>query len=154
MIQLNSKQQRTLNVIMQHCEKSIKQKLGFDIKIMYQQQKHNHILIDMQLLDDLLLMICEVIGVDVSVAKQKTRKGEVVLARQMYNYYARRNYPYTHLKDIAKLVNQDHTSVVHSTKLIRDYIAVQDQKILHTMDLIDQRLKMKPHENKPKTKPD
>ena len=57
---------------------------------------------------------------------KKKRKKELVFARQLICYFARK-YTRMTLKGIAKNFSFDHTSVIHSVNSIQDFLSVQDE---------------------------
>lgn len=70
---------------------------------------------------------------------KKNRKKELVFARQLICYFARK-YTHTTLKKIAKNFGFDHTSVIHSINSIQDYLSVVDEATLAAVAAIEKEL--------------
>lgn len=66
---------------------------------------------------------------------EKSRRIKVVRARQVLAYYLAKYYFYKPV-EIAKELNQDRTTYVHSIKLIDDLINQEDLQTIYLYDLI------------------
>lgn len=74
-----------------------------------------------------LLYIAEVMGVTVEDMKSKTRKQEVVVARQLFESLLKTK-EYGSAAAIGNILNRDHATVLHSDKTIRNYVHTRDKK--------------------------
>lgn len=64
--------------------------------------------------------ISESLGFTVEELQSKSRRHTLVLARQLFCYIARRDYRYT-FKEIGDVLGyRDHTTVIHSVKMIEN----------------------------------
>lgn len=75
----------------------------------------------------ILIACAEEFGVTVESLISKSRKRHLVAARQMAMKLIRYNFKYPlSVKEIGKVFHRDHTTVIHSTATIMDYLAVKD----------------------------
>lgn len=59
----------------------------------------------------------------------KTRKRSVILHKQIYSYIAHIEYEYSK-SAIARHLNQDHTSVIHSIRSVSDALDTNDKLVM------------------------
>ena len=78
-----------------------------------------------RLLEHQLKRACDIAGVKVEDAIGRSRKQELVLARQLYCYLARLNTNAS-LAKIGYFINRDHVSVLHSLNKAKWYLEVKD----------------------------
>lgn len=64
-------------------------------------------------------LISEKLGVSKDLLKSKSRKREIVEARQLFFALLKRDSTYS-LASIGKLLNRDHATVLHSLRAVRD----------------------------------
>lgn len=86
-------------------------------------------------LEHILRMCCTAAGVEYEQAIADCRLREVVLARQLYFWFARRLTP-CRLKEIGALVNLSHPSVVHHLSVAKDYLKVKDPEFMKVYNRI------------------
>ena len=79
-------------------------------------------------LDIILSMVCRVSGVSKGEILSESRKREVVEARQIYCYYARKKTEHSSAK-IGNLIGQDHATVLHSIKKVNNMLCINDVAI-------------------------
>lgn len=89
---------------------------------------NNHVINN---LDNILSRVCQATGVCRDEIISKTRKKEVIAAKQAYCYYARKNTGYS-FKKIGSLLakNYDHASVIHSVNKYANLLQVKDAYII------------------------
>ena len=80
-------------------------------------------------LEHILRMCCNAAGVEREQAVSDSRLREVILARQLYFWFARRLTGYR-LKEIGALVGLTHSSVVHHLKTARNYLKQKDREFM------------------------
>jgi len=77
---------------------------------------------------------CEVFNISPKVLKGKTRSPSIVIPRQLYSYFAKKQTNAS-LEKIASLIGQNHTSVLYSIKRVGNMILTKDnlyQKYINT----------------------
>ncbi len=72
-------------------------------------------------LEIILVQCATACDVKPSVAKSKSRKQELVFARQFYCFFARKLTKKSY-EQIGALVNLDHASVLHACKVIKNMV--------------------------------
>lgn len=93
-------------------------------------------------IDFIQKFIAEHFGVTVNEMKDKTRKREIVVARQVAMYFAK-NYTNLSLKTIgAHFGNRDHSTVIHALTSVNDLMDT-DKKFKSTMDDLIKKMKLK-----------
>lgn len=65
--------------------------------------------------------VCRFYNVDFEKLKEKTRKSEIVLPRQICAYLLKFNAKMT-LEKIGFIFNQDHSNISHACKVIENYL--------------------------------
>ncbi|MDR0940247.1 MAG: chromosomal replication initiator protein DnaA [Mediterranea sp.] len=74
--------------------------------------------------DDILRTVCAHFGLDLAAIHAKSRKREVVQARQVAMYLAQRKTDFSTAK-IGKLIgNRDHATVIHACKTVKNQLEV------------------------------
>lgn len=92
---------------------------------------------------DICKIICETTGVSLEKVRQKTRKREVVVTRQLIAYYGR-EYTDLSLVKIGKIIGgKDHTTVLHSWNKVMEYLHSSDSYICDAMAKISDKLQKK-----------
>ena len=87
-------------------------------------------------LESLLDFICNLLGVTVEEAKGTVRYSEIVRARQIYSYFARKmGFTY---KKVASVINRDHATVIYACKVVEN--RQFDFKILNDYNKIIENL--------------
>ncbi len=77
----------------------------------------------------ILRMCCNAAGVEPEQALSDSRLREVVLARQLYFWFARR-LTTCRLREIGEVVKQSHSSVIHHLNMAKDYLKVKDAEFM------------------------
>ena len=85
-------------------------------------------------LQSILQIISEYYGVSENLIKSKSRKDEVVKARHAYFYIAYKTSG-KGLAEIGKLVNRDHTTVIHGIRKIEGEIDIYQDTFLEFKEL-------------------
>lgn len=85
--------------------------------------------------------VCEFIGVAPELLKETTRKREVVNARQISMYLAKK-YTKNSLKEIGRhFGNKDHSTVIHSIQVVDNLLEV-DKKFQEDMEELKKRINL------------
>ncbi len=93
-------------------------------------------------LDFIQKTVAEHFGLTVELLKDKTRKQEVANARQLAMYFAKELVPALSLKVIGHgFGGRDHTTVIHSVRLVSDKIDV-DPQFRNTVEELRAKLKV------------
>jgi hypothetical protein len=77
--------------------------------------------------------VCFVMGQEIDRVKKKDRYRELVVCRHLFYYLAKYFYG-AKLKDIGKVTNVDHTSVIHGIQVINDLISIKDQDVMNAVE--------------------
>ncbi len=72
---------------------------------------------------DILEIVCSYYGLDFNLLLGKSRKSNIVKARQIYCYFCR-ILTNDSLAKIAKIINKDHATVMHSVKKLKNEMDV------------------------------
>lgn len=72
-------------------------------------------------------------GVSIPDIFSKSRKSEIVEARQLYCYLIRKHLS---LHKIGKIININHATVVHSVNVINKLIEVNDKRTMYLLEEI------------------
>jgi chromosomal replication initiator protein len=122
--------------IVKQSEAAIKEISGVTVKLMPVECYHSSFK-DINSITDL---ICAALDQSPEKIKSKTRKREVVLARQLISWHATM-YTNLKLKDIGEeLGGQDHTTVIHSRDTIDDLLSSEDYIVLDAMNRISNEI--------------
>jgi chromosomal replication initiator protein len=85
--------------------------------------------------------VCEFIGINADLLKQNTRKREVVNARQISMYLAKK-YTKNSLKEIGRhFGNKDHSTVIHSIQVVDNLLEV-DKKFREDLEELKKRINL------------
>lgn len=85
--------------------------------------------------------VCEYIGISIELLKENTRKREVVNARQISMYLAKK-YTKNSLKEIGRhFGNKDHSTVIHSIQVVDNLLEV-DKKFREDLDELKKRINL------------
>lgn len=96
-------------------------------------------------------VVCDVLKVSQFNVYKRSRKRELVTARQLICYYAK-IYCDMSLKSIGKKVGgKDHTTVIHSIRRIKELLDSGDEIIYYDLERINKRLKRLFGKDKAKT---
>jgi chromosomal replication initiator protein len=72
--------------------------------------------------EQILQKVCEFYGIDKNVLQSKTRKREIVLARQVAMYFSK-NFTSSSLSSIGAVIGgRDHATVLHSCKTVKNLL--------------------------------
>lgn len=86
-------------------------------------------------------LVCEFYSISVDVVKSKTRKREIVQARQIAMYFAK-DLTKASLKNIGShFGNRDHSTVIHACQTVNDLVDT-DKKFRHDVEEIEKRIKI------------
>lgn len=91
-------------------------------------------------IDFIQKVVCEYFGIPISEIHSKTRKREIVQARQLSMYFAK-----THTKSSLAVIgmhcgNKDHATVLHACKVVRDLIDT-DKNFRGTVEDLSKKIK-------------
>lgn len=73
---------------------------------------------------EILQKVCDASGIMPHDILSKTRKREIVIARQLFCYITVKYFNYT-LKNVGNFLNRDHSTVVHSVNAYTDYLQMK-----------------------------
>jgi hypothetical protein len=90
-----------------------------------------HIPTPQQLLNE----VCEVIGVTIELINSRTRKREVVLARQYFSYFGLRHYKFTSIA-IGRTLGQDHSTIFNGKNQIEDLLKSGFEKVVNDVNIL------------------
>lgn len=90
--------------------------------------------------DDIITTVCRHFNLDASVIHTKSRKREVVQARQIAMYLAKKNTDFSTAKIGTLIGNKDHATVLHACKTIKELTEV-DKSFRAEIDEIQADLK-------------
>lgn len=94
----------------------------------------------------LLDIVCSICEVEPNEVFGKSRKREVVMARQIFGYFAR-NYLGMRLVAIGEFLGgKDHTTVIHGIGKVREFLSIGDDLVTNKVDRVNAEIKAK-HEN-------
>ena len=86
--------------------------------------------------EQLLSIVSQVTGVGQKDILSKSRNRDVCLAKHLYCYFLREKFNLK-LKQISSLMNNDHSTVLHSLKVIENMIWTKDDKTLDYLNEIN-----------------
>jgi hypothetical protein len=93
--------------------------------------------IDLERIRDI---VCQITGISPFEFDKKTRKREVVQARQFYCHFAK-FYTKCSLNTIGKSIGKDHATVLYGQRTIRNLYEINDEIIAKYFNKIDKKLK-------------
>lgn len=88
----------------------------------------------------LLDILSEVTGVSKDDILSRSRNTHKVVARQLYSYFARTSLNMT-LKDIGAQFGNHHSTIIHSIKLVKNMITVNDPQYISHINTISKIIK-------------
>lgn len=86
--------------------------------------------------EQLLSIVSQVTGVTEAQIQSKSRNRDVCLAKHLYCYFLRHRFNLK-LKQISKIMKNDHSTVLHSLTVIENMIWIKDDKTLEYADAIN-----------------
>lgn len=120
--------------ILDSCRKQIEKEIGVEVTINYKLKFHH---LSTYELREIVLSVCNVTWAELT---SKVRKSEIIIARQLYSFFAR-TVQKKSLRVISDEVgNGDHTSVMHSVKIIRDMIDSKNELYIQYFTEIESRI--------------
>ena len=72
-------------------------------------------------LEDILHDVSEASGVSIEEIAGQSRKGNIIVARQMFCYVARQKNKFK-FRQIGKIIGKDHSTVINSVKTVKDML--------------------------------
>lgn len=81
-----------------------------------------------------LQIISSVTGIPIPEILGKSRKSEIVEARHLLCYSLRKRHT---TSEVGRMVNIDHSSVVHAVKKIKDLLSINDKRAVELISKID-----------------
>jgi len=88
----------------------------------------------------LLDLVCDVCDVNRQEVFGKCRKKKVVLAREVFAYFAR-NYVGMKFAEIGGVFGKHHSTVIHWLNVVHDYMEVKDEMVCNVINQVESRLK-------------
>lgn len=85
-------------------------------------------------------IICDVLAISATTVRSKSRKREVVVARQLVAFYAKECCGMTYKLIGLKLGGRDHTTMMHSVKHIADLLDTGDALVTNDVKRINNKL--------------
>jgi chromosomal replication initiator protein len=86
-------------------------------------------------------LVCDFYNIPVEAVKSKTRKREIVQARQIAMYFTK-DLTKSSLKNIGIFFGgRDHSTVIHACQTVNDLIET-DKKFRHDVEEIEKRIKI------------
>jgi len=92
-------------------------------------------------LNIILRECCAFYEQDIEDVKSKSRLSELIEVRQMYCYLAKVRH-YHKCKPTGDLINRDHSSVVHSAKVIENQFSINNKKVREDYIAIVRRMEL------------
>jgi chromosomal replication initiator protein len=83
----------------------------------------------MESLEDVLKMVCEAAGISVEDARGRSRRSDVILARQFYCMIAGALQLGT-TAAIGAFIHRDHSTVIASVKRLQELGEVEDSRVM------------------------
>jgi len=79
--------------------------------------------------EQLLSIVSQVTGISEDDIISQTRKRDVCMAKQLFAYFLRVKF-HLKLKQISGIMKNDHSSVIHSMKVIENMLWIKDDKTI------------------------
>ncbi len=98
------------------------QRITITIEVLPEVGDRNH---EAMALDDILAIISDTLELPMEALKAKTRRRQVVYARHLFSHIATKVYTHSAV-DTGRFLNQDHTTILHSQKVVSDLIDTND----------------------------
>jgi chromosomal replication initiator protein len=89
--------------------------------------------------EEIVEKVCMQYNLKVELLESKTRKREIVIARQIAMYLARK-YTTLSLKTIGERFSKDHSTAIHSCTTIENYLSI-DKKIKEEINILEAIIK-------------
>ena len=86
-------------------------------------------------------VVCDYFNMPVDALQTKTRKREIVQARQLTMYFSKTMTKYSLASIGAQIGNKDHATVLHACKTVNN-LKETDKSFRHYVDEIEKKLKM------------
>lgn len=90
--------------------------------------------------EDIANAVCGTMNVSYDRAITRSRKREVVIARQLIFFYARSYTKMSHRVVAEQLGYRDHSTSIHSISTIMELIDAKDSLVLNSIKAINQKL--------------
>jgi chromosomal replication initiation ATPase DnaA len=85
--------------------------------------------------ESVLTEVCRLTGTDPDIIKSKSRRLDVVIVRQVYCYTAR-ELTGASMKEIGKVINRNHATVIYSCRVIADAMTISDRHVMEVLEKI------------------
>ncbi len=96
-------------------------------------------------LENMLKIASECIGIPLEAINSTCRKNELVIARYMYYYFSRETFnnafSFSAIGSELYNSNNDHTTVIHGIKTIKNLIETKDKKYYPYISLMEKMVK-------------
>jgi len=93
-------------------------------------------------LNALLTFLCEEFNITYEELRSRVRTHEThIYPRRLFYYFATEYFTYTPLKTLGMYFNQDHATVVHSIKRVRDLYRFPNDPLCIRFKKIEERMK-------------
>jgi chromosomal replication initiation ATPase DnaA len=96
-------------------------------------------------------IVSESLGVPLYVVLSESREGQVKIARQICIWLIKKYLPEINNADIARHINRDRATVLHSLRYVNDRIATDDEVYLNKLNIAETALKTAVNEAKVNT---
>lgn len=133
-----------LQDVLDDCTKKVESIIGVPVTVGFKLKFHFFSM------ESLATIICDVCEVSWSKVMSTTRKADIVIARQLFCYISY-NYQKKSLNTIARYLNKDHTTVIHSNDRVRAMIETSDEiymplynECLKRIDALNNETKVNP----------
>lgn len=120
--------------ILDDCRKQIEAEIGVEVTINYNLKFHHLGTFELR---EIVLSVCNVSWFELT---SKSRKSEIIIARQLYSFFAR-HIQRKSLSAIATEVgNADHTTAMNSIQVVRDMIDSKNELYMQYFTEIEKRI--------------
>lgn len=86
-------------------------------------------------LEQILKFVCDYYLEDIQKVKSKTRRSNIVSIRHLYTYLAKMHHLRFGHREIAEILNRDHSTSVHSIKMVNNRCSVDSAYNAKVQDL-------------------
>lgn len=87
-----------------------------------------------------MTIVSQVCGLPIEKIVGKDRTRRIVIARQLYCYILREHFWYG-LVEIGKTINRDHTTIIHSYRLVKNLLEIGDPQMVEPYEAIMAKIK-------------
>ena len=87
-----------------------------------------------------MTIVSQVCGLPIEKILGKDRTRRIVIARQLYCYILREHFWYG-LVEIGKSINRDHTTIIHSHRLVKNLLEIDDPQMVEPYEAIMAKIK-------------